>query len=274
MAYGAPFRIALLLIAFAAQAMPARAQDITAKFSKFDAASTQMVDHGEWEKLLAAYVVRGGDKINRVNYSRLKAQGHGALKAYLAAMQAVQVSSLSRNEQFAYWANLYNAATVDLIVKRYPVASIRDIKPSLFSIGPWGMKILKVEGVELSLDDIEHKILRPVWRDPRVHYAVNCASIGCPNLGKSPFKAETLNAQLSAAARDYINHPRGFTVQGGSVQASQIYSWYAEDFGGNAAGVLRHARRYAQGELAQALKDATTIAGYDYDWRLNDAATR
>ena len=265
--------LGLLTLGAQFSAAPAVAQNITTKFARHDAASAQVIDHGEWEKLLAAFVRPGSDKVNRVDYRRFKAQGHGALRAYLARMQAVTVSALSRNEQFAFWANLYNAATVNVVLDHYPVGSIREIKSGLFSKGPWGIKLVTVEGVELSLDDIEHKILRPVWRDPRVHYAVNCASIGCPNLPRSPFTAVKLNGMLDAAARDYINHPRGFSVQGGAVQASQIYAWYAEDFGGSAAGVLRHARRYAQGDLARGLGEAGGIAKYDYDWRLNDTST-
>lgn len=265
------FRIVVLAV-LALNGTPSAAQDIAAQFSKFDAASTKTVDHGDWAKLLSAYVSASPDGVNRVNYRGLKAQGQGQLRGYLAKLQAVNVSALARPEQFAFWVNLYNAATVNVVLERYPVGSIRDIKPSIFANGPWGMNVVKVEGIELSLDDIEHKILRPIWRDPRVHYAVNCASIGCPNLARSAYTGAKLDAMLNAAARDYVNHPRGISAGGGRVRASQIYSWYAEDFGGNAAGVLRHVRRYAQDELARSLADATAIGSYDYDWRLNDTA--
>ncbi|MGE0565050.1 MAG: DUF547 domain-containing protein [Pseudolabrys sp.] len=267
-------RIAAALAFFVFAVAPAAAQNLAARFSKHDAASTETVDHGDWGKLLGSYVRASADGVNRVDYRRFKAQGQRTLDAYLLKLEGVKVTTLSRNEQFAYWANLYNAATVAVVLKHYPVSSIRDIGGSLFAKGPWKMKVVKVEGVDLSLDDIEHNILRPIWRDPRVHYAVNCASIGCPNLLREPFTGEKLGGQLSAAARAYVNHPRGFSVSGGSVKASQIYSWYAADFGGNAAGVLRHARRYARGELANALGQATTISSYDYDWALNDTASR
>ena len=263
-------RAAVVLSFLLSAVTPSAAQDITAHFSNRNATATATVDHGDWGRLLAAHVRADADGINRVDYRRFKAQGQGALRGYLARMQAVPVTSLSRDEQFAYWVNLYNAATIEVVLTRYPVASIRDIKPSIFSIGPWGMKVVRVEGIELSLDDIEHKILRPIWRDPRIHYAVNCASIGCPNLQREPYTAARLNAMLEAAAREYINHPRGISAGGGAVQASRIFSWYAEDFGGNAAGVLRHARHYAREDLARALARASTIDGYDYDWRLND----
>lgn len=267
-------RLSAALIVVAGWSSLATAQDITAHFSKFDAASVQTVNHEAWGKILAAYVHSAPDKINRVDYARLKAQGRGALQGYLHDLQAISVTTLSRSEQFAFWANLYNAATLEVVLTKYPVSSIRDIKPSIFSIGPWGMKVVKVEGIDLSLDDIEHKILRPIWRDPRVHYAVNCASIGCPNLQRTPFTGAKFNAMLDGAARDYVGHPRGISVVDGSVTASQIYSWYSEDFGGNAAGVLRHVRRYAQGDLAHQLAGVNTINRYDYDWRLNDVTTR
>jgi hypothetical protein len=269
----AVLRLVLSATAFTVQRAPAAAQDLTARFSGYHAQSTQTVDHGEWKKLLAAYVAAGPDRVNRVDYRRFQAQDHARLRRYLASLQAVAVSSLSRPEQFAFWVNLYNAATVDIVLAHYPVASIRDIGSGLFARGPWGRKIATVEGVALSLDDIEHNILRPIWRDPRIHYAVNCASIGCPNLASVPYVAARLEAMLNAAARDYVNHPRGLSVGGGSVRASQIYDWYAADFGGSDAGVLRHVRRYAGAALAQSLSGISRIERYDYDWRLNDTAT-
>jgi hypothetical protein len=263
-------RTIVTLALLALGAAPAAAQDITTVFSRHNAASTQTVDHSDWGKLLADFVHPGPDKVNRVDYRRFKSQGQDVMHAYLARLQATNVSALSRNEQLAFWANLYNATTVDVVLRHYPVDSIRDIKSGLFSKGPWGIKLITVEGVELSLDDIEHKILRPIWRDPRVHYAVNCASIGCPSLPRVPFTGAKLDGMLDVAARDYINHPRGFSAQNGLVRASQIYSWYAADFGGSAAGVLRHARRYAQRDLARQLGEVAAIASYHYDWRLND----
>ena len=125
------------------------------------------------------------------------------------------MTQLNQSEQFAYWVNLYNAKTVDLVVAHYPVRSIRDIGISgLLATGPWGKKVVRVEGVDLSLDDVEHKILRPLWRDPRIHYAVNCASAGrCPNLARSAYTGASLEAMLKVAARDYVNSPRGASIQ-------------------------------------------------------------
>jgi hypothetical protein len=152
------------------------------------------------------------------------------------------------------------------------VGSIRDIRLSgLLTAGPWRKKVLKVEEIELSLDDIEHGILRPLWRDPRMHYAVNCASIGCPNLARTAYAGARLEQMLEAAARDYVNSPRGATVANGVATLSRIYSWYVDDFGGREAGMIEHLRLYASPALTLALAAVKRI-DYQYDWRLNDAA--
>ncbi len=163
-----------------------------------------------------------------------------------------------------------------VIIDAYPVASIRDIKsrgvwldPKAF-IGPWVEKRVTVEGRELSLDEIEHTILRPTFKDPRVHYAVNCASFGCPNLRPVAWRAETLEADLDAAARDYVNHPRGAALDGGSLKVSSIYKWFKADFGGNDAGVIAHLQTYANPELAKKLEIVKAIGEDAYDWSLND----
>jgi hypothetical protein len=270
------FKQALLGLAMAVLALVpgARAGALEDAFHRSAASAAVKVDHGPWTQLLATYVVPAADGVNRVDYAAFKANGRAALKAYLDKLQSIDPATLSRNEQFAYWANLYNAKTIDVVLEAYPVASIKDIKlgGGILASGPWSKKILKIAGIELSLDDIEHNILRPYFKDPRVHYAVNCASIGCPNLGREAFTAAQLEAQLDHGARDYVNHPRGFSSAGGKLQASKIYSWFEKDFGGGAAGVLDHARRYAAGPLADKLRTARSIAGYDYDWRLNDIA--
>ncbi len=131
--------------------------------------------------------------------------------------------------------------------------------------------MLEVEDEWLSLNDIEHRILRPIWRDARVHYAVNCASLGCPNLAPTAYNAKTMEASLTEAAREYINHPRGVSIEGGRLHVTKIYEWFVEDFGGNEKGVLDHIRHYANPKLAKMLAKFVAIDGYRYDWGLNDA---
>lgn len=155
-----------------------------------------------------------------------------------------------------------------------PVRSIRDIdiSPGLFGDGPWGKKLATVEGVGLSLNAIEHRILRPIWRDPRIHYAVNCASIGCPNLQLHAFTADSLDQLLDKAAHDYVNHPRGCRIENGKLVVSSIYVWFQQDFGGNDQAVIGHLELYAESELKAKLLNATRIGAHQYDWQLNGAA--
>jgi len=237
-------------------------------------------DHRPWAELLQTWVVPSpsddGTAPNFVDYGGLKAntRDRAALAAYIESLEAADPAALPRDEQFAYWVNLYNALTVRVVVDHYPVASIRDISisPGLFSRGPWGKKLVRVAGRELSLDDIEHAILRPDFGDARVHYAVNCASWSCPDLAVEPYEGATLDAQLDAAARRYVNSPRGALIRNGRLTASSIYSWYKEDFGRTEAGVLAELRKYADPELAAALAKVVRVSSYGYDWSLNDAA--
>lgn len=229
--------------------------------------------HAEWTRLLQAYVQPTSDGINLFDYSALKANANdrAALEAYIEYVSSDLSEDFTPSERFAALANLYNALTVRLIVENYPVSSIRNIKPNLFSTGPWKQDIITLHDERVSLDDIEHKMLRQEFDDPRVHYAVNCASIGCPNLRSSAWEAATLNEELDAAARDYINHPRGVSVRkDGRLAVSSIYKWFREDFGGNEKGVIDHLLRYAAPDLRKQIETNPDIASYDYDWSLND----
>lgn len=233
-----------------------------------------------FDDLLGRYVQRGADGVNRVDYARWKASSEDRtrLASYVTELQALKPSKMNRAEAIAYWSNLYNAITLKVVLDRYPVASIREIKSEgLFDpkayIGPWRTKRATVEGRAYSLDDIEHETLRPVYKDARIHYAVNCASYGCPNLLPKAWRAATLDADLDAAARDYVNHPRGVTVlQGNKLKISSIYRWFVGDFGGDDAGIINHLRKYAQPKLAAALAAGATIVEDHYDWSLNDTA--
>lgn len=252
----------------------APAADLWARWTAHDPASTAQVDHVVWDDFLLRFRSLGPDGIARVDYGAVVEEDHAILSSYIDQLSNTAVSQLARPEQFAFWVNLYNALTVNVVLDAYPVDTIRDIdiSPGLLSNGPWGKKLVTVEGEDLSLDDIEHRILRPIWRDPRVHYVVNCASIGCPNLPESALTAKTVEAELEAASRSFINHPRAVRVDQDGLQVSSIYHWFKEDFGGDDAGVIAHLRRYADGALAEALRDVHSISGHGYDWALNDTA--
>jgi hypothetical protein len=252
---------------------PVAAQDLSTIFNQRDNAATMTIDHGLWAGILKTYVKASPDGINRFAYGKVTKSARKDLKDYLQAMTKVKVGTLAEREQRAFWANLYNARTIEVVLDHYPVKSIRDIaiSPGLFAIGPWGKKLIEFEGRSLSLDDIEHQILRKVWKDPRVHYSVNCASIGCPNLPAEPFTGAKLEKMLDDGARAYINHPRGVTVaETGRVTASRIYDWFAADFGSSNANILAHLRQYAAAPLRAKLESAKSISSYDYDWALNE----
>jgi hypothetical protein len=255
---------------------PARAApeaDLWPRWEAHSPNATGEPDHGPWSTFLGRYLQTGGDGITRVAYADVTTPDRDALKRYLDAMADVVPADLNRDAQFAYWVNLYNALTVDVVLDHYPVDSIRDIdiSPGWFADGPWGKKLITVDGSELSLDDIEHRILRPIWKDPRVHYAVNCAALGCPNLRPRPFSAARLDEMLTDGARAYVNHPRGARMTGDGLVVSSIYVWFQADFGGDDAGVIAHLKRYAKPGLAADLGAARGIDDHRYDWALNDA---
>jgi hypothetical protein len=230
-----------------------------------------------YDRLLRTYVSPSPDGITRVDYARWRTTtaDRTALDGYIAELAARRPSTMPRAEAYVFWGNLYNAVTLKVIIDRYPVGSIREIKSdSWFDFksynGPWRQQRVSVEGRRLSLDDIEHEIMRPTFKDPRVHYIVNCASYGCPNLMNRVWRAATLEADLEAAARAFVNHPRGVTVlPDGTLRVSSIYRWFIADFGGDDAGLVAHFRQYAEGTLAQRLAGSPRIAEDDYDWSLN-----
>ena len=261
-------RFSLLISAIAMSANAHAADDAIEQFRPSGDAT---FDHSAFDAILKAHVKPDEEGYNRVDYASLKADGD-ALDAYVAALEAATPSSLSEDEAHAYWINLYNAKTLDVVLDAYPVKSIRRINlgGALFKPGPWSKEILKVEGVELTLDDVEHRIVRALFEDPMSHYALNCASYSCPNLAATAYTGENLDGLMEEGGRLYVNHPRGVSVSGDRITASKIYDWYAEDFGGESA-LKAHWVSLASPEKAARIEGAE-IRRYTYDWDLNDVA--
>lgn len=240
-------------------------------------ATTAPCDHGAWTSLLRAHLRDAGAPPTRLAYGAFSADDRASLRAYLDAMQQRGVTGLDRAGQFAFWINLYNAQTVAVVLDHYPVASIRDIalgggvRAAILG-GPWQKKLLRVAGLRLSLDDIEHGILRRLFRDPRLHYAINCASMGCPSLRAAAFTADNLEDQLQSAAREFINAQHGVAFEGQRLVLSSIFEWYRKDFGGTDQSLLGHLASHAEASLRARLLSASRIDAYRYDWRLNDHA--
>lgn len=240
------------------------------RWESHDSRSVEVIDHHIWGAILKTYLVTGHPSgVNRFKYADVSADDRKLLDDYLDYLQSIRISTYNRKEQKAYWINLYNALTVRIILDNYPVGSIREI--GLLGSGPWDDKEATVEKTRLTLNDIEHRILRPVWKDNRIHYAVNCASIGCPNLLPEVFTASNTDALLDRAARMYINHPRGVSfINKERVRVSSLYSWYSEDFGNSREGLLKHLITYAGEELRKRLEGFEGDIRYYYDWTLNE----
>ena len=230
------------------------------------------IDHNLWQDILDNYVNTSSSGVNLVAYSKLKNDDFETLTSYVEKLKAIDPRQYNLKEQFAYWVNLYNAATVLLIIENHPISSITKIKDGLFSFGPWDKEWIEVAGETLSLNDIEHRILRPIWNDERIHYAVNCASIGCPNLSKQAFTSVNTEALLEQAATAYINHPRGVNIIDGKLQLSSIFDWYKVDFEKDNSTLIEHINEYANDSLKVQLN---SLKGdkfdHDYDWSLNES---
>lgn len=240
-------------------------------FCRADAAMAPEPSHADWQIFLSRYLdTAAADGVNRLRYSEVTPEDKALLNGYLKTMQQVNPNTQVDPARRAFWINLYNAQTVASVLKEHPLKSIRDIKvPGVASQGPWDAKVLKVDGANLSLNDIENKILRVRWKDNRIHFALNCASIGCPNLSPLAFTRANLESQLEKGAKDFLNSPRGATFQGGVLKLSSLFDWYRADFGKTDKEVLETLARYAPAETAAKLRTFTGRIEYQYDWNLN-----
>jgi len=256
----------LLLLAFTASAAPeSEAQEF---WTKHDQNSTTEVSHDAWQDLLDTYLDADHQSgVNRFDYAGVSKEDRASLDDYLDALQDLDPRKLNKNEQLAYWINFYNALTVQVILEEYPVDSIRSIRFLTSPFGPWDKNLVKVQGKKLSLNDIEHGILRPIWQDPRIHFAVNCASIGCPNLDEEVFTASNADELMQAAASSFINHTRGLEVKGNTLVLSSIFDWYGGDFGSNEKEIIAYLAKFYQGDAAEL--SAISDVSYQYDWNLN-----
>ncbi|MEM1177925.1 MAG: DUF547 domain-containing protein [Acidobacteriota bacterium] len=248
------------------------AQDFDrAPFERFDAESTDRLDFAPWATFLNTYVRADADGIHRLDYRKVGELETKRLAAYVDELAGLEPHKLNRDEQMAYWINLYNALTVKTVLEHYPVESIKEIAlpPAAEGGGPWDAPLVEVLGAPLSLNDIEHRILRPIWADERIHYAVNCAAVGCPNLAAVPFTGRTLDGLLDRAAAAFINHPRAVALDGDTLTLSSLFDWYGEDFGADREELLEHLAEHAASPLDEALEAFSGEIVFGYDWALN-----
>ena len=233
--------------------------------------SVKSSPHAAFTTILNKYVSAPDRQgLTHFNYGGLKANSSDrtALDRYIKGLEGVNPNKLSANAAIAYYANLYNAVTVKVVTDNYPLKSIR--KLGSFNSGPWKKDLFTINGVPASLDKVEHGILRKKFPSPYIHYMVNCASVGCPNLPQAAWEENSLDRIRVQAARDYINSPRGVMLTPQGLKVSSIFKWFKEDFGGNEQGIIRHIRQHANPELAAAIDKGARITDYGYDWSLND----
>jgi len=242
---------------------------ITQFWDTYTLQSTQIIDHGKWQLVLEDYLIADHESgINRVDYEAL-IDDKALLEEYINTMAKIDPREHNKDEQMAYWINLYNALTVLLIVDEYPTQSITKLGETTIAFGPWDDFAITVSGQDLSLNDIEHRILRPIWQDDRIHFAVNCASIGCPNLQAEVFTSDNLNTLLDIGAEEYLAHPRALRFEEDTLILSSLFEWYASDFGSDLTATLAKLSEYAPDELKEDLKEHKGEIKYEYDWGLN-----
>lgn len=217
-------------------------------------------------------VLRQAVNASGVNYAKLK-NDSAPLNSYLdslAAVSEVEFKGFTKDQQMALLINLYNAATLKLVVAHHPLKSIKEI--SAASGGPWKQPVIKWLGKSITLDTLENEILRPTFQDPRVHFAINCASIGCPALRNQAFQAEKLQAQLDEQTRAFLKDrsKNRLDAKTKTLYLSSIFDWFRADFVAKSGSVERFIAPFVDtNDRAVIEKGGLTLKSTDYNWSLN-----
>ncbi|MEM7224246.1 MAG: DUF547 domain-containing protein [Pseudomonadota bacterium] len=243
-------------------------------FTSHNPASGREIDHSAWSLWLRRHVAPGSDGLMLVAYTKIKRSDRYLLDSYIHDLEGTKISRYKRIEQLAFWINLYNALSIQQVAGLMPIESLREMSNGIGvpAKGPWREKLVTIEGQGVSLFDIEHRILRPIWRDPRVLYALNRAAVGAPGLMAKAYTAHNLNRLLNQVAAAYVNSRHGLLVSEGRLTVSSLYTWYKPDFGGDDQAVIAHLKNFAEPELHDQLASVSEISDEHYDWRLNDQA--
>lgn len=256
-----------------------------AHFEAYSESGRRRLDHGRWAAILSAIFkedARSGR--GEIEYERLGRKGRRLLDGYIRRLQKVEVSALDRNEQLAFWLNLHNAASTkflydEFIRLRTPSRQSgarnpwkgKKLRVKKFYLGkgnPWAQNSIRVEGLSLSLNDIEYRILYPIWKMPVAMYGLSCPARGCPALRDQPFTGDAVMGQLKLAARRFVARRNCVSVAGGRLKVSELYGRHVESFGG-VSGVLAHLRKHASPEKRAALEGVVRIHSEQFSWKLN-----
>ena len=228
------------------------------------AAAGPVVDHSSYDRLLKKYVTDKG----LVNYKGFKADEQ-EFNRYLALLSKNPPAASWSQQQMAYWINAYNAYTIRLILDHYPVKSIKDIGSSIqipFVTTPWAAKFFSIGGEKMSLDNIEHGILRKKFDDPRIHFALVCAAMTCPRLRNEAYTAARLEQQFDDQGRNFLNNPAKNNITPGKAQFSKYFDWYKDDWTKNGQSVAKWVNRYSKTKI----NEQTPVTRLDYNWKLNE----
>lgn len=239
-------------------------------WDKSDQSSQAKIDFKPWQNFLDKYVVQKEDQ-TFVNYAEVSEKDKQNLAKMIGDYAKIDILKYNKNKQLAYWINMYNMLTIRVILQHYPVKSITNIDKGWFGNSKiWDQKVVKIDNKELTLNDIEHRIIRPIWHDPRVHSAVNCASISCPNLSKEPYQGNQINSQLNKSFTTWINSSKGFEIKDNNIYISKIFYWYGSDFGSQTQ-MRQFIAKYLTNKTKKEaiLNDNKTIYYQSYNWNLN-----
>lgn len=263
--------VATVITLLAGASVPAAAapDGITARFAAASDGTPWPIDHAAWTQLLATHVVPQPDGSTRVAYDQFSAADREALAAYLSGLARINVARFTREEQVAYWINLYNALTVQSILGDLARGAGPQLAAAAPDTPPVQAGSITVEGTRLSLRAIADSILVPLWHDPRIRYALANGTAGGPDLQPAAFEGANLDKQLDAAALHFIAGSHAARFVGSKLEVSQLYAWYRDEFGGSDNSIIRHLMAYADPDTAMRLQFYRKISGTFFDWRLN-----
>jgi hypothetical protein len=215
------------------------------------------VDHGAFDRILRDHVKRG-----RVDYAAIKARAKKDLDRYVHALSQAKLDGLSRGEKLALYLNAYNANVIKAVVERYPLASVAKVK------GFFDRKKIRVAGSTLTLNALEHQVIRKRFAEPRIHFALVCAARSCPPLPSRAFSAKRLEQDLERLTRSFLNSREGARITRGRVTVSKLFEWYGEDFTRAAGSVGAFVAKYRD-QGAERFRRGP-VGFHPYDWALND----
>lgn len=226
--------------------------------------TSEPVSHSSWDALLKKHV----DEKGMVNYKGF-IKDSLELNEYLSILESSHPNKekWTDQEQLAYWINAYNAFTIRLIIRNYPVESIKDIAGGIpFINTPWDVKFIHIEGETYDLNNIEHGIIRKEFEEPRIHFALVCAAMSCPRLRTEAYTASKLDKQLDEEATYFFNNAEKNKIATDKATLSKLMKWYSGDFKDAAPDIITYVNRYSKTQMAS----NATIEYMDYSWKLNE----